>query len=111
MPVRFEFEVKAKGRAVLPIGLRTACGFDVGTRLVARPIGPGQAIIETADAALERIWSGIPGVAASEDAVAELAAARAEDVALRAQRAGAAPPNDEGVNERADALLAALGLG
>lgn len=58
---RFEFEVKAKGRVVLPAALRDACGFVPGTRVSVRPIGRGQAILETADAALERIWSYGPG--------------------------------------------------
>ena len=110
MPVRFEFEVKEKGRAVLPVGLRTACGFEVGTRLVARPIGPGQAIVETTDAVLDRIWSGIPSGTTQVDAVAELATARAEAVALREQRATATAAGDERSDERSSALLPALGL-
>ncbi|MDQ3728779.1 MAG: hypothetical protein M3355_04245 [Actinomycetota bacterium] len=109
MPVRFEFEVKEKGRAVLPVGLRTACGFEVGTRLVARPIGPGQAIVETTDAVLDRIWSGIPS-GTQVDAVAELATARAGEVALREQRATANAAGDERSDERSVALLTALGL-
>lgn len=106
----YEFEVKEKGRAVLPAGLRAACGFDVGVRLVARQIGPGQAVIETTDAVAERIWSGIPE--GSTDAVEELALLRSAQLSRHQERAArpSEPEDEEASNERSAALLAALGI-
>ena len=41
------FEVKEKGRSVLPAGLRAQCGFEVGMTIVAVALGPRRALIQT----------------------------------------------------------------
>jgi bifunctional DNA-binding transcriptional regulator/antitoxin component of YhaV-PrlF toxin-antitoxin module len=103
----FSFEVKEKGRVVLPVGLRVACGFEVGSRLVARTLGPGQAIIETADAVMERIWSGVP--TEQTDAVAGLWDWRAKEA--ERMTLGQPVPADEEASARASkATLRKLGL-
>lgn len=56
----FRLAVKAKGRTVLPAGLQRACGFAPGAQLVARPLGKGRFVVESTDAVLDRIWSGLP---------------------------------------------------
>jgi bifunctional DNA-binding transcriptional regulator/antitoxin component of YhaV-PrlF toxin-antitoxin module len=61
----FRFEIKEKGRVVLPAGLRDACGLGVGAQLVARPLGAGRFVVETDERVLERIWSGIPDEASA----------------------------------------------
>jgi bifunctional DNA-binding transcriptional regulator/antitoxin component of YhaV-PrlF toxin-antitoxin module len=105
MKSTFSFEVKEKGRVVLPAGLRRACGFEVGSRLVARSLGPGQAIVETADAVMERIWSGVP--AEPVDAVGALWEWRAEEAERMTQSAS---PPDAGVAGAGQAMLRKLGL-
>lgn len=52
----YHFEVREKGRSVLPAGLRGACGFEIGTEVAAWQIGPGKAVIETRQALLEEVW-------------------------------------------------------
>jgi bifunctional DNA-binding transcriptional regulator/antitoxin component of YhaV-PrlF toxin-antitoxin module len=104
MPATYEFEIREKGRAVLPAGLRSACGFGVGTRLIARPLGPGQAIVETAEAVLARIWADAPRE--DVDAVGELLRWRAEEAADRADSSPSLPSTDD----VGGATLRALGL-
>lgn len=107
----YHFEVKDKGRVVLPAALRSKWGFDVGSQLVARPLGPGQIVVETTDAVLERIWSGLPSDDA--DAVADLRATRDAQAALLEARAAepyVAPAIEDASARRAATLLAALGL-
>lgn len=105
MPVeeQYEFEVKAKGRVVLPAGLRTVCGFEPGTRVSARPIGRGQAILETTDAVLERIRSYGPDH--ETDGVEELR--RWRDAEAGAERAEISSDNPD---ETGAATLEALGI-
>jgi hypothetical protein len=105
MTDRFGFEVKEKGRVVFPVGLRAACHFEVGTRLIGRPVGPGQALVETTDAVFDRLWSGAP--TGDTDAVEELWKWRAAQAA-ELRREGA-PSTDE-ANPVGDALLRSLGL-
>lgn len=104
MATSYDFEVKEKGRAVLPVGLRNECGFDVGVRVIAHAVGPGRAILETADAVIDRIWSGVPGH--STDGVEELKRWRAE----QATALSGAEPEPDGVTGAGERLLEALGL-
>jgi bifunctional DNA-binding transcriptional regulator/antitoxin component of YhaV-PrlF toxin-antitoxin module len=106
----FDIEIKEKGRVVLPVDLRSACGFGVGARLVARVVGPGQVMIESREAVLERIWSGIPEEHTNE--VEALAEDRSAEIALLAGRdAACATAGDEAKTlARGEALLSALGL-
>jgi bifunctional DNA-binding transcriptional regulator/antitoxin component of YhaV-PrlF toxin-antitoxin module len=104
---QFDFEVKAKGRAVLPAGLRTACGFEPGTRLHARPTGPGQAVVETTDAILNRIWSA--NISVDTDGVDTVKAWRSEEAAQTAPSEPEALPGEE-LTEVGRATLRALGL-
>ena len=111
---RFEFEIKDKGRVVLPGGLRDICGFSVGTRLVARPLGKGQAIIETTDAVLERIWAGVPEQHAGS-AVEALKQMRTGDAALQHETLNkrqnmADTAQTEKSERRSSLLLTELGL-
>lgn len=105
MPVeeQYEFEVKAKGRVVLPAGLRTVCGFEPGTRVTARPIGRGQAILETAEAVLERIRSYGPD--RQTDGVEDLRQWRDAEA-----RAGRPESSSEDPDETGAATLEALGI-
>lgn len=105
---RFELHVKQKGRTVLPVGFREACGFGTDVTLIARPIGPGQAIIETMDAVLARLWDGIPSRV--EGAVEDVAAQRAEERAVLDERAGDADAGDDESDARGARALAILGL-
>jgi bifunctional DNA-binding transcriptional regulator/antitoxin component of YhaV-PrlF toxin-antitoxin module len=104
MATSYDFEVKEKGRAVLPAGLRSECGFDVGVRVVAYAVGPGRAILETTDAVIERIWSGVP--AHTTDGVEELKRWRAE----QASALSAAEPEYDGDADAGERLLEVLGL-
>lgn len=99
----YEFEVKDKGRAVLPAGLRSVCGFEPGTRLTARPMGPGQALVETRQAVLARIWSHRPE--GRTDGVGALRRWRAEQA-----RHEHTVTHSADVNATGAATLAALGL-
>jgi bifunctional DNA-binding transcriptional regulator/antitoxin component of YhaV-PrlF toxin-antitoxin module len=101
----YELEIKDKGRVVFPSAFRTACGFDVGTHLRARPIGPGQAIVETTDVVLERLWSGAPSEPSG--AVDELWRWRASEAS---ELGRTAEVEDTASNEAGDRLLRALGL-
>ena len=104
---QYDFEVKAKGRAVLPAGLRTACGFEPGTRLHARPTGPGQAVVETTDAILNRIWSANSPDGTS--GVEDLRAWRTAEAAATTQTEPGALPG-EALTDVGRATLRTLGL-
>lgn len=104
MATSYDFEVKEKGRAVLPAGLRNECGFGVGVRVIAHALGPGRAILETADAVIERIWAGVPEH--TTDGVEELKRWRAEQASALA----AAEPKTGGDTGAGERLLEALGL-
>ena len=107
---QYEFEVKAKGRAVIPAGLRSACGFEPGTMLHARPLGPGQAVVETSEAILERIWSANTSPEADTGGVEDLAAWRANEVLGSNASPDAEAGSPEPLTDAGRATLAALGL-
>lgn len=104
----FELHVKDKGRTVLPVALRDACGFETGVTLIARQIGPGQAIVETENSILERMWSR--NVEDGTDGVEALRAMRAADNELLTTRAQDTGEGDDDSDARGAALLEALGL-
>lgn len=104
----FRFEVKDKGRVVLPAGLRAACDFSTGTELVARPLGPGRFVVETDAVILERIWAGRPEMVT--DAVDELAKWRSAVGTDRWQALSSETADDGHSEERSAAALRALGL-
>jgi hypothetical protein len=106
----FRLFVKDKGRTVLPLGLQRACGFAPGSELVARPLGNGRFLVESADAVLSRIWERAADGSA-EDGVAALSTWRTEAGTQRRDRLVVAelPPEDAS-RERAADLLADLGL-
>ena len=108
MTAAFRFEVKAKGRIVLPAALRELCGFAEGTELIARPLGRGRFVVETQDAVLERIWDACPEPA--PDAVADLEAWRTASGVDRWNVLASVPDDDGNSAERSAATLAALGL-
>ncbi len=108
---QFTFEIKEKGRAVLPAGLREACGFEVGVELVAVPLGPGQALLQTRAAALELLWAA-PVEDQGTDAVGELLRTRAAQVEDFEARLAAPAPAPVGTDDprAVQAFLADLGL-
>lgn len=108
MASRYELHVKDKGRTVFPVDLRNECGFEAGTTLIARPLGPGRALIETTEAILESLWAGIPEEPVG--AVESLLEARRAEAALEAARAADPGLGDEDSDAKAAALLQALGL-
>lgn len=77
----YRIVVKEKGRVVLPVALQRACGFAPGDELVARPMGEGRFIVESADAILHRIWSRLP--TEGDDTTGDLATWRSESEAAR----------------------------
>lgn len=93
----YHFEMRDKGRSVLPAGLRRACGFEVGTELTAWRVGPGKAIIETRQALLEDLWSSPRDDGG--DGVEELAHMRLNDAERLTART--TPSWPEGVDEPA----------
>ena len=106
----YRLTVREKGRTVLPADLQRACGFGVGSELVARRLGPGRFVVETVDAVLERIWSGIPE-ATAESGVDVLHAWRATSDAARDDRLRSAVlPDEETSRARAECLLDDRGL-
>jgi bifunctional DNA-binding transcriptional regulator/antitoxin component of YhaV-PrlF toxin-antitoxin module len=106
----FRLAVKDKGRTVLPVGLQRACGFSAGMELVAHQIGVGRFVVETHDAVLERIWSGIP-TGDSQHAVEELFEWRRSSDAERNRRlAEPVEADDSAVAGHGEQLLRALGL-
>lgn len=54
------FQVKAKGRAVLPIGVRKAANVSEGDRMMAHAEGPGRIVLETVEAIQARVWAAAP---------------------------------------------------
>jgi hypothetical protein len=106
----FRLFVKEKGRTVFPAGLQRACGFAAGSELVARPLGDGRFLVESADAVLSRIWERA-AAHSTEDSVAALSTWRAEAGTQRWDRLDAAelPPEDVSRRRAAD-LLVDLGL-
>lgn len=92
---------------MLPVGLRKACGFEPGTRLHARPTGPGQAVVETTDAIMNRIWSGNSPEATN--GVEELKAWRTAEAAAPIPTEPGSDPG-EAMTEVGRATLRALGL-
>lgn len=104
----FKLHVKDKGRTVLPVALRAACGFDTGATLIARQVGPGRAVVETEAAVLDRLWSR--NVDHDVDGVEALKEMRAADIELVESRAHESADGDENSGARAAAMLAALGL-
>lgn len=107
---QYGFEVKAKGRAVIPAGLRAACGFEPGTMLHARPLGPGQAVIETSEAILDRIWAANTSTEADAGGVEDLAAWRANEVIGSDASPDTETGSPEPLTDAGRAALAALGL-
>jgi hypothetical protein len=79
----------------------------VGSRLIARTLGPGQAIIETADAVMERIWSGVPAEPA--DAVGDLWNWRTME-AERMTQGKPVTTDEEASTQAAEATLRKLGI-
>lgn len=110
METHFRLSVKDKGRTVLPTALQRECGFAVGAELIARPLGPGRFLVETADAVLDRIWSGVP-TDGPTDAVAELAAWRTHSSSERMAALSAGAPDADGTEtDHGAELLRELGL-
>jgi hypothetical protein len=77
--------------------------------LIARPLGPGRFIVETADSVLERIWSGIPDEGSS-DATESLGEWRSDSTTQRMAQLGNGPQDDGGPNVSGEQLLSSLGL-
>ncbi len=105
----FHFEVKDKGRVVLPAALRAECAIDTGTELVARSVAPGCFIVETMDVVLDRIWAGATD--SGVEAVVDLERWHTEADAARWERLSSEPADDDGESAaRSAAALHALGL-
>ena len=105
----FVLSVKAKGRTVLPAGLRDACGFGTGTTLRARPIGAGSFVVESQDAILARLRDGRPRDEVTEG-VDDLIRWRQETEAARHTRLMEEPVVDETMLDTREAeLLARIG--
>jgi len=106
----FRLSVKDKGRTVLPSALQKACGFAPGTELIARTLGQGQFLVETHDAVLERIRSGVQ--ADSEDnGVDALQEWRLASDAERNENLASPDLPDEATSQsRGTQLLSDLGL-
>ncbi len=108
----YSFEVKEKGRSVLPAGLRAQCGFEVGVEIVAVALGAGRALLETRDALLEDLWASQP--ATGGDGVEDLRKARAaESAALRAKSRSDEPGGlpDDTSDEQLEEFFASLADG
>ena len=106
------FEVKEKGRSVLPAGLRAQCGFEVGMTIVAVALGPGRALIQTRDALLEELWASQPatGGDGAEDLRKERAAESATLLAKsRLDEPGGLP--DDTSQEQLEEFFASLADG
>lgn len=107
----YRLVVKEKGRVVLPVALQRLCEFAPGDELVARPLGKGRFMVESADAILDRIWSQLPDGDADGDESSDLATWRAESDAAR--RSALESPELGSIansDERASRLRAEFGL-
>lgn len=106
----YRLSIKDKGRTVLPAALQRECGFAPGSELLARPIGKGQFIVESADAVLERIWSRLPD-RVQPSGVESLREWREDSDTGRSARleSSESVPTDESRQRGAD-LLTTLGL-
>lgn len=106
------FQIGAKGRVVLPAGLRRAAHMEEGAEVVARLIGEGQLLIETKDAVRARVWAAAPRPT-DLDTSSDVRAMRAEDasrVADNAARREQSLGSVEDSEAAGAALLARLGL-
>jgi AbrB family looped-hinge helix DNA binding protein len=106
--------VGAKGRVVLPVGVRRAAHIEEGAELIARVVGDGQLLLETKDAVRARVWDAAPEPTGL-DAAADVRAIRNEDVALEAhnvdrQAAASEDRSEAHCHATGAALLADLGL-
>lgn len=107
----FRLVVKEKGRVVLPVALQRLCEFAPGDELVARPLGKGQFMVESADAILDRMWSRLPDAGADADESSDLETWRAESD--EARRSALESPELDSIassDERASRLRAEFGL-
>ena len=77
-----EIQIGAKGRFVLPVAVRRAADLEDGSQLVAVPLGRGRVLLETVDAARERVWAGVPDPDSSVDPVMDVRRMRKEDIAI-----------------------------
>lgn len=72
----YELKVDRQGRVILPVALRKSSGIEIGSSLVARPVGEGQILLETRDAVLRRLRAG---ATVANDTVEELIAWRRQE--------------------------------
>ncbi len=106
----FVLSVKAKGRTVLPAGLRDACGFAVGDELRARPISDGTFVVESHDAILARLRSGRAGETPTGGVEEVVRLRREADAARDAQLMASPQSDDETLARRETELTQLLGL-
>ena len=106
----YTLAVKDKGRTVLPIELRHACGVDAGDTLSARQIADGVFVVETRAAILQRLQSGAEAVGVGCGGVEDLVAWRSASEEDRLERLTASAEVDEDIlAQRRTALLEAIG--
>ena len=106
----YTLAVKDKGRTVLPIELRHACGVESGDTLSAHQIADGVFVIETRAAILRRLQSGTKVVEGDRGGVADLAAWRAATEEDRLEHLLVPVEVDEStLAQRRTALLEAIG--
>ena len=100
-------KVGPKSRVVLPAGLRRAAGIEEGSELVGYVDSYGRLVLETAEAARNRVWAAAPGP--EGDSISEVRAQRMLDVSQEAAKHEhrATAPTNEGAGDR---LLRELGL-
>ena len=100
-------KVGPKSRIVLPAGLRKAAGIDEGSELVGYVDSYGRLVLETAEAARNRVWAAAPEP--EGDSISEVRAQRTLDVTQEAAKHEhrATAPRNEAAGER---LLRELGL-
>jgi len=98
-----------KGRIVVPVEVRRAAGLTADSEVVIRAEGEGRVVIETADAARQRVWDAAP--APSGDATSDVRAMRGEDTRISDQNAAARSVAETGSEEEVgQRLLETLGL-
>ncbi len=106
----YTLAVKDKGRTVLPIELRHACGVESGDTLSAHQIADGVFVIETRAAILQRLQSGAKAVGVDRGGVEDLAAWRSASEEYRLERLTAPTEVDEDIlAQRRTALLETIG--